>query len=320
MNPQTLLGFLIAILVANTAAAAPPKIPIILDTDIGSDLDDAFALALVLASPELDLRAVTTVSGDAYTRACLVCRFLEAAGRSQVPVASGQPPLQAPDRTKQLSYGLQQGHSKRPERESAVQLLYREFKARPGQLTLLALGPLTNVAELLTQYPECKPWIPRIVFMGGAVRVGYNGKPPVEAEWNLRSDVKASETVFNAGIPLVVAPLDATAQLRLVPPRRQRVVQADTPLARQLRVLAQLADQPEVVLYDPVAVVLCFDERFCRMESLRLEVNSQGIMRVVPGEPNARVATTIRREEFLAWYVERLAPVPPAARPLQSPL
>src|SRR5207244_4448004 len=70
------------------AAGAPPRVPVILDTDIGTDLDDVFALALVLASPELDLRAVTTVSGDAYTRARLVCRFLEAVGRAEVPVAS----------------------------------------------------------------------------------------------------------------------------------------------------------------------------------------------------------------------------------------
>lgn len=302
------------------ASAGPPAIPVVVDTDIGTDVDDAFALALVLASPELDLRAVTTVSGDAFTRARLVCRLLQAVGRDEVPVASGRPQRESPDRSHQLPYGLEPGVRKSPARESAVQLLYKQFQARPSELTLLAIGPLTNVAALVTQHPDCKPWIKRIVLMGGALRTGYNGQPRVEAEWNIRSDIPAAQTVFAAGIPLVVAPLDATSDLALEELLRKRLFQADTPLIRQLQALHQLADKPTAVLYDPVAVTLCFEERFCRMEALCLEVDAQGITRVGRGKPNARVATSIRREEFLKWYVERLAPVPGGGRPLQSPL
>src|SRR5688572_9567785 len=82
------------------------RVPVLIDTDIGSDIDDALALALVIQSPELDLRGVTTVSGDAYTRALIVCRLLHAVGRGDVPVASGTPPREVPDASGQMQYGL----------------------------------------------------------------------------------------------------------------------------------------------------------------------------------------------------------------------
>src|SRR5437868_6839058 len=97
MRFHDLAAIAATLLVCLTAAAAraqqppPPKIPVLLDTDIGDDIDDALALALVLSSPELELRGVTTVAGDAHTRALIVCRFLHAAGRKEVPVASGSP-------------------------------------------------------------------------------------------------------------------------------------------------------------------------------------------------------------------------------------
>ncbi len=320
MNAHFATGILAGVMLLSAeASGAQPKVPVILDTDIGTDLDDVFALALVLASPELELRAVTTVSGDAYTRARLVCRLLQAVGRTEVPVASGQPPRPTPERSGQLPYGLQPGVNKSPEAELAVPLLYRQFQNRPGELTLLAIGPLTNVAELLNRYPECKPWIKRIVLMGGAIRIGYNGKPPVEAEWNIRSDIKAAQEVFRAGVPLLVAPLDATSNLPLEARHRQRIFQAGTPLTQQVQALCQLSHKATPVLYDPVAVTLCFEERFCRMEALRLEVDAQGITQVVPGKANTRVALSIRAEEFLSWYVERLASVPPGSRPPPSP-
>jgi inosine-uridine nucleoside N-ribohydrolase len=290
-------------------AQEPPaaKVPILLDTDIGDDIDDAFALALALASPEIDLRGVTTVSGDAHTRALIVCRLLHAVGRDDVPVASGAPARSVPDSRGQMQYGLRPSFRKRPERDTAVEFLYKQLKARPGELTLVPVGPLTNIAELLRKHPDCKPWIKRIVLMGGAVRVGYNLKPPPIPEWNIKSDVKAAQTVFASGVPLVVAPLDATANLRLEEEQRRRLWGAGTPLTNQVHALYQLWDKKTPILFDPVAVALCFTEKFCTMEDLRIEVDDKGVTRAVEGKPNARVATATRRDEFVKWYVERVA-------------
>jgi purine nucleosidase len=303
-------------IISPVSAQAPPvKVPILLDTDIGDDLDDAFALALALASPEIDLRGVTTVNGDAYTRALIVCRLLHAVGRADVPVASGAPARAVPDFSGQMQYGLRPCFHKRPERDTAVEFLYKQLKARPGELTLVPVGPLTNVAELLRKHPDCKPWIKRIVLMGGSVRVGYNLKPPPIPEWNIKSDAKAAQAVFASGVPLVVAPLDATANVRLEEPQRRRLWSAGTPLTNQLHALHQLWDKSTPILFDPVAVALCFTEKFCTMEDLRLEVDDKGVTRVVRGKPNARVATATRPDEFVRWYTDRLA----AARPTPLP-
>jgi purine nucleosidase len=294
----------------STFAAANERIPIIVDTDIGSYIDDPFALALVLASPELDLRGVTTVGGDTESRAWMVCRLLSAVGRSDVPVAWGRAPQPEAAIGEQSQYrrhpAVIYSRTARPVKETAVELMYNQLKAGPGKITLLALGPLTNVAQLLETHPDCKPWIKRIVLMGGAVRVGYAGKPPAEAEWNIRLDIKAAKTVFNSGVPLVVVPLDATVGVKLDQTRRDKIFKSATPLTYQLQALFQLADDSMPTLYDAVAAAICFDERFCTMEELRLNVDDQGFTRVDSAKPNARVATSIRSDEFLNWYVERV--------------
>ncbi len=295
---------------AGASGCAADKVPILLDTDIGSDVDDAFALGLALASDEVDLVGVTTVGASAEDRAWMVCRFLTAVGRRQVPVAWGRDPQPASAIEGQIQYRRHPAvifnRTAKPVKESAVEFLYAKLKAQPGQLTIVAIGPLTNVARLLKEHPDCKPWIKRIVLMGGAVRVGYAGKPPVEAEWNIKSDVPAARAVFEAGLPLVVAPLDATAIVELDASRRQKLFAACTPLTFQIQALYQLWDKRTPVLFDPVAVALSFTEKFCTMEDLRLEVDDRGITRAGKGKANARVATAVDRDEFLKWYVERV--------------
>jgi inosine-uridine nucleoside N-ribohydrolase len=289
-------------------AAGPAKVPVLIDTDVGDEMDDAFALALALVSPELDVCGITTVAGDAWARALIVCRLLQEAGREAVPVAAGRPRREAPDRKGQFAYGHLPGLRKRPVGESAVEFLYARLKARPGELTLVALGPLTNVAELFARRPDCKPWVKRLVVMGGSVRVGYNGKPPPEPEWNVRSDVKAAQAVFAAGVPLLVVPVDAAVGLELDAPLRRRVFGARTPLTEQLQALYRLSERPTPTLFDPLAVALCFDERWCKFEALCLEVDGKGMTRVAPGKSNARVAASVRRADFLNWLAGRLAP------------
>lgn len=296
------------------------KIPIIVDTDFGSAVDDAFAMALVLASPELDLRGVTTVTGDTNIRALMICRMLSAARRREVPVARGSTPQAAAEIGSQYQYyyhpALIYNRMGKPVKESAVEFLYSQLKAQPGQITILAIGPLSNIARLLNEHPDCKPWIKRIVLMGGAIRVGYDGKPGATAEYNIATDIKAAQTVFSSGIPLVVAPLDATIALKLA--EHMRLFEAGTLLTMQVEALYQLANEPEPTLFDPMAVTLCFNETFCRMEDLRLEVDDQGLTRIVSGTPNARVAAAVRARDALNWYVDRVRSVGQRALPRET--
>lgn len=307
---RSALAALLLLPLAAPAAGPQPKakIPVVIDTDIGDDLDDALALALALSSPELDVRGITTVAGDAHTRALIVCRLLHAVGRKEIPVASGAAARAVPDFNGQMQYGLRPAFRNRPTEELAVEFLYKQLKAAPGELTIIALGPLTNVAALLAKYPDCKPWIKRLVVMGGAVKVGYNGKPPAEPEWNIKSDVEAAKAVFASGVPLTVVPLDATAHLSVPEKQRRWILARGTPLTNQLLALYQLWDKTTPVLFDPAAVAVCFDERFFTLEPLRLEVDAKGMTRTAAGKANARVAVASRGDEFVSWYADRVGP------------
>lgn len=292
------------LLLATLSCLAAAQTPVILDTDIGTDIDDAFALALVLYSAEIDLRGVTTVSADAYGRALIACQFLEAAGRADIPVAAGRSPRPKPHRRGQYRYGQSGSFTKRPVAELAPEFLYRKLQAEPGMLTLITIGDLTNVASLLTAHPEAKAWIARIVIMGGAVRVGYNGKPPVAWEWNIHADIPAAQVVFSSGVPLTVAPLDATMVNLEV--RERRFIFSAGAVGAELEKLYKLWAKSTPTLFDPVAVTLAFHPDFFTIEDLRLEVDRKGFTREVPGLPNARVASAVDRAAFLQWYVRRM--------------
>jgi inosine-uridine nucleoside N-ribohydrolase len=308
---------------AAPAAAAPPRVPVVLDTDVGGDVDDAFALALAVASPELELLGVTTVGrgGDPdpfvphvrkdrdEDRAWLACRFLTQAGVKGVPVAAGADPQPKLPLDGQVQYRRHPAavfsRTAKPVKEDAADLMARLVKERDG-VVIVALGPLTNVARLLKDHPDLKPRIARVVVMGGSVAVGYDGNPKPEPEWNVKTDVAAAKAVFAAGVPLTVVPLDATATVRLEKAARDRLFAARTPLTWQVQNLYELWDKETPVLFDPVAVAAAFGARHLTVKELRLDVDDKGMTLVRDGKPNARVATAVRAAEFVAWYVDRV--------------
>src|SRR5262245_12748619 len=251
---------------------APERLPVVLDTDIGADIDDAFALALILASPELELRGVAAVGKDTQTRALFLCRFLTMTGRRHTAVAAGADPQPPRPLGAQHQYYYHPdvlfNRTTKPVKESAVEFLYARLKAQPGKVTILATGPLTNVARLLEEKPDCKPWIRRVVLTGGSLRAGPDGKPGAVAEANVQADVKAARTVFASGVPLVVVPLDATAGLHLGEADLKKVFAPGTALSLQVQAMYQLWDKESPPLADALTAALCFDERFCTLEEM----------------------------------------------------
>jgi inosine-uridine nucleoside N-ribohydrolase len=306
---------------ARTEAQAPAveKTPILLDTDIGNDVDDALALALILASPELDLRGITTSGTDPQMRALLLCRFLTMTGRRHTQVAAGsEAEGQRPMRGQYQYYyhpDVIFNRTTRPVKESAVDFLYARLKAQPGKFTLVAIGPLTNIARLLEQKPDSKMLIKRIIIAGGALVPGAAKKPA--ADTSLSADPKAAQAVFASGVPLVVIAADFARRLRVGEKDLARIFAPGTALSLQVQALQQLADEPSPGAGEALAAALCIDERFCKLDTLRVAVNDKGQLVVSgPGNADIRMATEIRKDEFLKWYVERMAScVAPAKRP-----
>lgn len=304
-----IIPIVVALILAASVRAADP-IPIILDTDIGSDIDDALALALVVASPELDLQAVTTCAGAADDRAWMVCRFLTQVGIKTTPVAIGKAGTNNDGLDWQIQYRRHPAaifnRTLKPVKESAVELIYRKLKENPGKITIVCIGPLTNVAQLLQDHADAKPWIKRLVIMGGSIRAGYEGKKQPEPEWNIKTDIAAAKKVFAAGVPITLAPLDVTAHLELKKEQRERLFSARTPLTWQVQNLYELWDKETPILFDPVAIALAFDEKHCKFKEANVEVDVKGMTSFVQGKPNAKVAMNIDAEEFIKWYVERV--------------
>ncbi len=183
MKPWALI--FASFLAATAGAAASPRTPILLDTDIGTDIDDAFALALIIESPEFDLVGVTTVSGDTQARARLAGKILWTAGGKwrQVPVVAGEPgPPQPIDQTR-WAQGFE---SPQFLKQAATEFMKQEIERHPGELTLVAIGELTNIAGLLKIDPTAAKRIKRIVLMGGSIARGYGQDQQAAAEWNIR--------------------------------------------------------------------------------------------------------------------------------------
>jgi inosine-uridine nucleoside N-ribohydrolase len=280
--------------------------PIILDTDIGSDIDDAFALALIVNSPELQLLGVTTVSGDTPARARLAAKLLWEAGPAwrRVPVYAGEPGKpQSMDQTRWAEGFTSPALHLR----GAVTFLKTEINRRPGQITLVTIGELTNVAALLQSDPSIAKKIKRIAMMGGSVARGYAPDSKPEAEWNIKSNAPAAQVVFSSGVPLLVAPLDCTAMLQLDAAGRRRVFTHLTPLTNALTLLYHLWGAETPTLFDPMAVAMLIEPSLCETQPLALQVDAQGYTRLVPGKsPNATVGMHTDPKKFFDFYLGRV--------------
>ncbi len=289
----------------------PDTIPVLLDTDIGSDIDDAVALAYLLKQPRCELVGVTTVSGDTQQRAALCALVCESAGRGDVPIHAG---LAGP-----LVPGLGPGQPHVPQYDAvkdrphqkrfasdAVEYLRRTIRARPGELCLFAIGPLTNVAVLLALDPGIASLLRSIVLMNGDFF-----RPNRGAEWNVRCDPAASAVVYGTpGASLTAYGLDVTLQVKLgADDCRRRFARAGGPLG----VVADLAevwfhDRPEITFHDPLAAAAIFEPDLCRYRDGRVAVDladprEPGRTTLHAGDARPhRVAETVDAGRFIDHY------------------
>jgi len=292
-----------------SAAAATP---VIFDTDIGTDIDDAYALAALIHRPELELIGVTTVSSDAIARARLAAKLLQVAGDrwAKVPVYAGtSTPTQY---MKQVDWA--KGFSSASLHESgAIEFMRAAINARPGQITLIAVGELTNVAALLQSEPGIAKKIRAISLMGGSIYRGYAAGSKPEPEWNIKSNAKAAKVVFESGVPLLVAPLDSTADLKLSPEMRVELFSRGVPLNDALAALNSIwrhtntwkAENP--TLFDVLAVELVEPKRSWELRALHIDVADDGLTVVRAGaNANARAALEVDPAAFMAEFLARL--------------
>jgi len=270
-------------------------VKVVIDTDPG--VDDALAILLAAASPELDLMGLTTVFGncavDVATRNALV--LLDVAGRAEVPVARGAAdpiasPYLGPVAQVHGVDGMGDGGplpepAGSPVAPSAAEFLCRTAAANPGELTILAVGPLTNLALALRLRPDLDTLVDRVVVMGGNALVPGNATPAAEA--NMHNDPEAADIVFGARWPVTMVGLDVTHKVNLRGADIDRITAAPTPAGRHLaRALPRYRAFFEhtngldgMYVHDPSAVAYLVDPTMFTVSEWPLRVETQGFSR-----------------------------------------
>lgn len=290
----------------NAAGSSMEKV--IIDTDIGDDVDDAFALALAVKSPELQILGVTTTFGDTQTRARLVDRFLGEVGRAEIPVLVGKA-TETKNPMSQRRYA-EGGHFAKSSHGDAADFLLDQIRKHPGEITLIGIGPLINVGAAIDRDAATFRKLKRVVIMGGAIRRGYGDlgyTPPVPPmpEWNILNDVASAQKLFAAGVPLYVMPLDST-QLKLDEVKRAFLFSQGTAVTDQLAVLYHLWGQETPTLFDPMTVAFVLRPELCPVTGMHIRVDETGFTREEPGPQNAQVCLDSNAEEFFKFYLKRV--------------
>ena len=290
---------------ARVPTGAPEKV--IIDTDIGDDVDDAFALALALKSPELQIVGVTTTFCETEVRAKIVDRFLGEVGRSEVPVLAGKGTCKTP--MSQRRYA-DSGHFAKASHGDAVDFLLDEISKYPGQVTVIAIGPLINLGAAIDKDPGTFRKVGRVVLMGGSIRrgygdFGYNEPVPPSPEWNILNDVASAQKLFASGVPVYVMPLDST-QLKLDEVKRAFLFTRGTPVTDALTILYHMWAQETPTLFDPMAVAFAIQPGLCPVQAMHIRVDEKGYTKEEPGAPNAQVCLNSEPDRFFNFYLKRV--------------
>ena len=330
--PRPVLALLaLAFVTAPPATAQSPAprapIPVILDTDIGDDIDDTWALALALRSPELDVRLVVTDYGNTEHRAKIVARLLEVAGRTDIPIGIGVKEGDAESSQAEWVKGYDLARYPGKVHRDGVQALIDVAMAAKEGTTLVAIGPPPSVKAALEREPRIAGKL-RLAGMYGSLRRGYGGKPTPEAEWNVKARPAAARALLGAPWKDAVStPLDTCGLVQLKGERYARVRDSRDPLTRAVienyrlwcRTKDWCVDDAEHVtaksttLFDPVAVYLAISRDLVKTETIGVRVTDEGMTVPDPAARPLAWATDWKDlDGFEEWLAGRLAA--PAAR------
>ena len=322
------------------AAQDDAHIPIIFDTDfVMPPADDSMALMLALQSPEIEILGVTTVAGnESLERATSdVLRMLEIADQATIPVYVG---ANMPLVHEKSDYAVRQyGNwysdeapeappggfaTKKAENETAVSFMVRSVMSRPHEITLVAIGPLTNIAQAIRAEPEFAANVKRLVIMGGAVAVLPDGAGNVtpNAEFNFWVDPEAAYVTLRSGIPIDLSPLNVSRKSALSKDWYEKMVAVETPLTNLLKETLgrRFETDPDRIwfMYDQIAMASIIDPSLVTTERLYVDVNidhgiSYGVSvagrEIWPGAEGAQqmeVQYDLDWPRFIEMFIERV--------------
>ena len=303
---------------------------ILIDTDPG--IDDSLAILLALASPEITLEGLTVVHGNCSaeqgTRNAL--SVLELAKAENIPVVKGcdlplvQPSLLAPEThgNSGLGYAKLPDPTSKPIVQRGSDLLIEKIMASPGEIILVAIGPLTNIALAIRQEPRIVQAVNELIIMGGAIR--HEGNTTPLAEFNTYVDPHAAHIVYHSGMPITLTPLDVTYQCILLAKdvARLQKIKSSIPdfIAAATRFYMEFHDEYQgiqgCVINDPLTLALTFAPDLCNYEEYYVDVDISGgvsmgktfadFYKMTAKPANMKVALSVRARDFINLFVERM--------------
>lgn len=289
------------------------RIPVILDTDIGGDIDDTWALAMLLGCPELDLKMVVTEDGDTTYRARIAAKYLELCGRTDVPVAVGvSKPQDAHFNQQPWVDGYRLSDYPGVVHKDGVHAMIDLIMASPEPVTIIAIGVVTNLARALEIEPRiaqrCK-----FVGMHGSIYLGYGGSSEISAEANVINDVSSFRKVISAPwLDTLITPLDTCGLVVLTGEHYQKIYQSDLPKLRAVienyEIWAKLVkwaviehtDRESSCLFDTVAVYLAYAEDLVEIEEVSISTTDDGF--TVADPAGTKVSVAMRWKDLNGFY------------------
>ena len=303
---------------------------IILDTDPG--IDDSLAILLALASPEITLEGLSVIHGNSSTKQGTInaLSVLELAKTSHIPVYRGcdlplvQPSLLAPEThgDQGIGYGKLSAPLGRPQLQKGCDFLIEKIMSSPGEIILVAIGPLTNIALAIRQEPRIVENVKEVFIMGGALR--HEGNTTPLAEFNTYVDPHAAHIVFHSGMPITLTPLDVTYQCIFTKQDVEQLLKIDSPITKFIadatRFYMEFHDEYQKIdgcaINDPMTLALTFMPELCDYQELYVDVDLSGgvsmgktfadFYHLTQKPANMKVALGIRPRDFMELFLERM--------------
>jgi inosine-uridine nucleoside N-ribohydrolase len=305
-----------AMFFAITVTAAE-KQKVIFDCDLAGDIDDAFAVALVLTSPEFEVLGLVMDHGDTGGRARVACKMLYETGREDIPVVVGRhtPSVIGVDKepagpTNQFIWG-EGFEKKKPSSENAAEFIVRNLRKYPGEVILFTVGPVPNIKDVLDRDPSVLRLAKRVVSMFGSFYMGYGTGPVPDAEWNVKADVESAKRFIAAGAQPVLAGLDVTTFVKLNEGERLKLSMRNSPLTDALCGLYTLWGfesyaQPDPTLFDVVAVGMVLWPDLFTTRKVHIRVTNEGYTIIDESkEPNCEIGMTVNKQDLIRRVMER---------------
>ncbi len=288
-------------------------VPVIIDTDIGQDIDDTWAIAMIRGMPQIDIKLITTATGDTYKRAAMAIKLLRLMGRVDIPVAAG---LKTGD-----TVGAQQPWLEESDIESCDSVICTDYigkmadvvRSSPVPVSIVGIAPLTNIAGFIDSHPDL---ISKCKFIGmlGSLYRNYDDREGAIAEYNIVQDIAAAQTVLKADwLDCLITPLDTCGSVRIEGEFYRQLKESKDPLISEIikayKIWNSGVDMPDEsdfrtsVLYDTVAVYLAVEQKHLNIEALNIIIDDDGMMKVNKDGKSIRCATSWKDKEGFIEYL-----------------